>query len=348
MALTGPFADVAVLIVGFGNAADIVQCLRALAAADADPAFSVHIVENGGAEAFDHLIAALSSQGGPCTAEDFDAQAPSAEGALRSVHLRLVRPDGAPATRVFAAEMAANLGYAGGLNACLKPLQTTPGWGGVWILNPDTTPRPDALKALTGYAAAHGKGLIGGRIVYMSEPDRIQTRGLRWRKLRASPAAIDHRTIATDVDPERVEKLMDAPAGASVYATRPLLERIGLMREDYFLYFEDLEWGLRARDIDAIGYAGDAVVAHVGSTTIGNSGKRRRKSKLSVYLEMRNRILFVRDRFPGWVLWTATISVAEILVFLGLGALTNARVGVRGLLAGLADERGMPPWMSKT
>lgn len=349
MALTIPAADVAILIVGFRNADDIVQCLGALAAADPDPSFSVHIAENGGPDAFARLIETLSRDGGPCELVDFDAETPTPADAVRCVGLRLIRPAGAPAVRIFAAEMPANLGYGGGLNAWLEPLQRTPGWRGVWILNPDTSPRPDALRALSDYAATHGKGLVGSRVVFMSEPDRIQTRGLRWRKLRALPAAIDRLAVATEVtDPERIEALMDSPSGASLYATRQIIERIGLMRDDYFLYYEDLEWGLRARALDAIGYADGSVVAHVGGTTIGGAAKGRSRSRLAVYLDKRNRILFVRDRYPGWVLWTMAVIAGEILDLLRIGAFTNARAGVGGLLAGLAGERGMPAWMSKS
>jgi len=56
----------AVLIVGYKNGADIVECLGALSRAAEEPRFDVHICENGGRAAFEALCGALSSPTGPC------------------------------------------------------------------------------------------------------------------------------------------------------------------------------------------------------------------------------------------------------------------------------------------
>ena len=48
--------EVPIVIVGFGNAADIVKCLTAVAEQRGCPKIGVFICENGGAAAFDALI----------------------------------------------------------------------------------------------------------------------------------------------------------------------------------------------------------------------------------------------------------------------------------------------------
>ena len=59
---------------------------------------------------------------------------------------------------VHVGEACENLGYAGGVNAYLEPLLAIAEWPGVWILNPDTEPEPDALRELVQYAVKHRPG----------------------------------------------------------------------------------------------------------------------------------------------------------------------------------------------
>ena len=61
--------EVPIVIVGFGNAADIVKCLTAIATQRGCPKIGVFICENGGADAFDALIGAISTPGGPCAGD---------------------------------------------------------------------------------------------------------------------------------------------------------------------------------------------------------------------------------------------------------------------------------------
>src|SRR6185437_6752591 len=104
-------------------------------------------------------------------------------------------------------------------------------------------------------AESRGRGMIGSRLVSQDRPDLMQTRGLAWRKWRAATMAVDYLAPATEPPAEEIECRLDAPSGASVYVTRDCLRRVGLMDERYFLYFEDLDWGLRAKQFGPIGYA---------------------------------------------------------------------------------------------
>ncbi|HET6676269.1 MAG TPA: hypothetical protein VFG71_13070, partial [Nitrospiraceae bacterium] len=66
--------------------------------------------------------------------------------------------------------------------------------------------------------------------------------------------------------------------------------------------------------------------------------------KLSVYLEHRNSIHFVRQYFA----WTLPIRIAVSLLyslrFLIAGAPHNSAAALQGLLAGLKGEIGRPNW----
>ena len=183
---------------------------------------------------------------------------------------------------VIVGEAPENLGYAGGINAWMRPIVEQRSYSGLWILNPDTQPEPDALVELVVYAQTRHRGMVGSRIVSATEPGRIHSRGLRWRPAWASTEAIDYQAPLSVVpDPAEVEARLDAPSGASVFVTQDCIEKIGLMDERYFLYFEDLEWGLRAKQQCGLGYAWRSIVHHQGGTTIGSAGVRAKQSPLS-------------------------------------------------------------------
>ncbi|HEY1879940.1 MAG TPA: glycosyltransferase family 2 protein [Caulobacteraceae bacterium] len=327
-------AEAAVVIVSFRNPGDVLGCLNALAKAPAQPSFSVLICENGGTEAYDTLVAALSGMGLPAV------ETVVGEEATPFDCLDLFRLG---ALRVTLGKAPANLGYAGGINAWLTRLAGETAWRGVWVLNPDTTPEPDALAALVRFADDHGKGMVGSRAMFSDTAKVVRARGLKWRKLAASVQGVDIFAPA-DVrpDPADIEARIDAPSGCSFYVTRACFERIGMMDDRYFLLFEDLEWGLRAKACCGVGYAYDSVVPHIGGTSIGSGKRMADRSRLAVYLEFRNRILFVRWNYSGWLAWTVFMAVLQSARLLFAGAPGNFAAAWDGLRAGLAGETGRP------
>ncbi len=336
-------AQVVVLVVGFRNAADVQDCLHALARAEPEPSFEVFIAENGGPAGMDWLLDMLAAAGSPCHEAAETLPEVHAPAMLRRRCFRLIRPDGADGPWVHVAEMSSNLGYAGAINAWLGPLLQVGGWQAAWILNPDTEPMPSALAELMTWSRRRGCDMVGSRLIPTVHADRVHSRGLAWRRLAACTLAVDyHAPAGVEPDPDAVEARLSAPSGASCYVTRRLIEWIGLMDDRYFLYFEDLEWGLRARRLGPIGYAHASVVPHKGGTTIGAGGTRSAMSRMAVYLEIRNRILFVRKHCPAWLPWTVLMQCVHVVTFGAVGAFGNMRAAGRGLIAGIAGETGRP------
>lgn len=336
-------ADVAVLIVGFRNAIDIVECLSALAASDAAPAFDVFICENGGWRAYDELIVSLAGAQGLCTA----ASAEPTTGDFTSdrfIRVERLRFRGRESS-IWIGDAVDNLGYAGGINAWLRPLLAVRSWKGVWILNPDTTPHADALAALVERATSGAKGMVGSTIVDDDRADEVRFRGgIHWQKVSARGVAIGLGDPLSDSpDTPAIERKMDSPSGASMYVTRHCIEAVGLMDEAYFLFFEDLEWGMRAKPL-GLGYAPNSIVVHKRGTTTGSAKSAASLPRLSVYLQHRNGIHFVRKYFP----WTLPLRVLTSCLyaarFLVRRAPASALAVLEGVLAGLRGEVGRPGW----
>jgi N-acetylglucosaminyl-diphospho-decaprenol L-rhamnosyltransferase len=335
-------AQIPIVVVAYRNPADVCGCLTALAKARRDPSFCVAICENGGADAYNELVAALRRDGAPCAGPCLAVPC-SAAAFTRVCRLKL-----AGAVDVLVAEARENLGYAGGINAWIDALAQSPDWAGLWVLNPDTEPEPDALAELVDYARTHRKGMVGSRIMFMNNPTVVGSRGLKWNPWFARTTGVDKfAPVSPPPDRDDVERRIDGPHGASFYVSRPCLREIGPMDEDYFLFFEDLDWGLRAKAAWGLGYAYASVVPHAGGTTIGSATKRAGRSELAVYLDFRNRLLFVRRNYPAWFPWTVFVVFARAFEFAAVGAFKNFFAALRGWAAGLRDETGRPDRLIK-
>jgi GT2 family glycosyltransferase len=98
-----------------------------------------------------------------------------------------------------------------------------------------------------------------------------------------------------------------APSGSAALYRRAMLEQIGGFDEDFFLYCEDTDLGLRARWSGwKCLYAPKAVVYHHYSHTAG------RATPLKAYYVERNRLFLLVKNFPVGNLFAAPfISIAR-------------------------------------
>jgi N-acetylglucosaminyl-diphospho-decaprenol L-rhamnosyltransferase len=301
---------VAVAIVGFRNADDVVRCVAALARST-HPDFEIVVCENGGAEAH----AALASR------------------------LPAALSGGQP-VRILKAPR--NLGYAGGVNACLAAAEDADAW---WVLNPDTEPAPLTMERLVARLSAGDSDAVGCTVHF---PDGlVQSHGGRWQGGLARASSIGYGSRVEDpVDPREIERAQNYLNGASMFVGRRFLREVGPMREDYFLYCEEVEWCLRARKLGMrLGYAADAPVLHYQGTTMGNFWQFRRRARLSVHLNERNRILLTKDHYPALVLGVGVSAFALFLYRYGRRmAWRQYLYALGGWWAGVRGERGAPRW----
>ncbi len=302
---------ITVCIVAFRNAGEIADCLAALGRSTSTD-FEVVICENGGAPAFDALRDAV----------------PSVLAGGQNVTCLLA--DG-------------NSGYAGGVNLCMEYRRDARAW---WVLNPDTLVEPGTLGALLARLDRGDCDAVGGTLYH---PDgMVQAHGGHWRGWLARPESIGHGTSLSIVpDAAMVERRMNYLLGASMLIGRRFVERVGLMRDDYFLYAEEVEWCLRGVALGMrLGFAPDARVCHGQGGTTGSADSVRKRPRLPIYMDERNKLLVVRDTTP------LRLPVAILASF----ALTFMRFGRRGAWrqwgyalggwwAGIRNQRGIPAWL---
>ena len=223
-----------------------------------------------------------------------------------------------------------NRGYAGAVNAGLRFLMECGDVELYWILNPDCIVAPDAARAYVRCAAEAGTfSLMGGRTLYLQPPQLIQSDGGRVRPW-SGICDLVNRGREPDITslPEPIS--LDFVSGANMVASKAHLERAGLLREDYFLYYEEVDWAARRGDLPLI-LCADAIVYHHGGTTIGSGSMTHRASAFANYFNYRNRMRFMRRFRPAALPSTWALSMLRVTKLLAQGYVTEANAAFRGL-----------------
>lgn len=81
--------------------------------------------------------------------------------------------------------------------------------------------------------------------------------------------------------------------------SRDFLREVGLLSEDYFLYFEELDWAVRAKGKFELAYAPQSIVYHKEGGSAGARSTEAEKSWVADYHFIRNRIVFTRKFLPA-------------------------------------------------
>ena len=194
--------------------------------------------------------------------------------------LRRLRPD------VTVIENGHNLGFAAGSNVGIRHLLNR-GVDFVFLLNDDAEVAPDSIRILVDEAISDsGVGIVGPKIYYHDPGNVIWfAGGCVDRYGRASHPGVDRR----DDSAADVSRDVDYVTGCAMLVKRDVIERIGLLDERFFAYFEETEWCARARS------AGFRVI-YVPRARVWHKIKPndRPRSPLYLYLMARNRLLYLR------------------------------------------------------
>jgi GT2 family glycosyltransferase len=315
-----------IVILNWNNWADTIECLESVFRNEYKN-YRVVVCDNGSSDgSLDHIRAwadgSLSSRPSSPAMAAFSSPAlpkPIAYSEFNGCfpeYQDVATPD---ETKLVLLQTGANLGFAGGNNAGLRYAMQDPAMAYVWLLNNDVVIEPDALTRLVSRmreqsGSGRPGGMCGSTLLYYHRPEMAQVLGgssyNKWR-CRAMPIGMG-RHSANDIDRQSVEEQLGYIAGASMLISRDFLESVGLMHEGYFLYYEEIDWSMRARDRYALLYAPDSIVYHKEGGTIGTASIAR-PSALSIFYMQRSRMLFMKKFFKWQLAYFYGIVIGELL-----------------------------------
>lgn len=183
-----------------------------------------------------------------------------------------------------------NLGFAGGNNLGIKASSGKY----LFFLNNDTFVLDNRLEGMVRVFEDHPEiGGISPKIMFADSGEGIQFAGYTL----LSRVTLRNRLIGFhEPDHGQYNQARITPYlhGAAMLVRREAIEKVGLMPEEYFLYYEELDWSLQfRRNGYLLQYNPFATVYHSESRSTG------RNSPLQVYYMTRNRLLFARKNLIG-------------------------------------------------
>ena len=294
MSTDGRTIAVTAAVITYNSAGIIGDCLASLADAFGDVPYEVVVVDNA-----------------------------SADGSLDAVHA--VRPD------AVTVPLAGNLGYAAGVNAAVAASRASEA---ILVLNPDIrlTARsvPPLLEALRrpGTAIAVPRMVSAdGELLYSLRRQPTISRTLGEAVLGGRRASRSKWTgeVVGRSEAYSQATTADWASGAAMLISRAALAVIGPWNESFFLYSEETDFALRAKDSGYVTrYMPQSVAVHLG-------GEMAVDPQLwSIAVANKIRLYRQRHRLAKSVAFQAAVVLNE-----GLRAVRGRRVNRAGLRAAL-------------
>ena len=233
-------------------------------------------------------------------------------------------------------ELPHNGGFAYGNNAGIRRVREIDAeFGVVVLLNPDTVVKPGAIEALVSFLAERPAAGIAGAAIENAS-------GSVERSAHADPSprgelhggaqlhALGRLLPVTVYEPAAGEQRCDWVSGACMAIKRETLDVVGELDEGYFLYFEEVDYCVRARKLGwECWYVPQARVVHFEGASTGI--KQPRRPRPSYWYRSRRRF-FVK--FYG----IAGLIAADALWAIGRASLALRRAFGLGGRAGVATE----------
>jgi GT2 family glycosyltransferase len=204
----------------------------------------------------------------------------------------LVRRSPAAESGATILENERNVGFGGAINQAFARSKARY----LVTLNDDAVAHPGWLGALVAAMERRPDvGMCASQVRLIGE-DQLDSAGM----LIARDASSKQRGHLRPPESFPVEEEVLFPSGSAALYRRAMLEEIGLFDEDFFLYCEDTDLGLRARWAGwRCLYVPEAIVEHHYSHSAG------RASRLKAYYVERNRLLVLAKNFPAGMLAAA-------------------------------------------
>lgn len=261
---------VAIVVLNYNGTVDTLECLRSLARCTYANSMTI-VVDNA--------------------SRDGDALARAVQSEFPSVHF-LPQSD--------------NTGFSGGNNAGIHHALEQ-GSEHVILLNNDTTVDPDFITRMIAVAQSDEHiGVIGSKIYFHKEPNRIWFNGadFSW-----TDGGKHFQYGENDAAPHEQAVIPTAfITGCTMLITKKVIEKIGLLEEAFFMYYEDIDYCLRAQQAGfALRIAQGAHVWHKVSRSSAGMGASRVH-----YYHIRNALLLTSRNASKFVkMWVYAWSIVH-------------------------------------
>jgi GT2 family glycosyltransferase len=192
-----------------------------------------------------------------------------------------------PAAKVICNDT--NLGFSGGNNVGIRAATGEY----IFIVNNDTEFTPGLIEGLVEIFSQYpGTGMVSPKFHYYFNKGTIEYAGYNAVNIFTGRNAVVGCREKDEGQYNQITETNYGHGGAMMVAKK-VIEDVGLMPEEFFLYYEELDWSVQIRKKGyKIFYQPKSLIYHKQSMTTG------KMSPLKTFYLTRNRILFMRRNVP--------------------------------------------------
>jgi GT2 family glycosyltransferase len=210
-----------------------------------------------------------------------------------------------------------NNGFAAANNVVLKYLiNKGEAASFIWLLNNDTVIEKSTLANLLSFCDEdpHKNHIVGAQLRNYYQPKTIQAIGGNYNVWLGKHKHIgDGETDLGQYDNYQPGK-NDYIVGASMFLPKQFLDNVGLMCEEYFIYFEELDWiNAGYKKGFKIATAINAIAYHKEGASIAGSINGKKDTTIAEYYSITSRVRFIKKWHP-WALPTVMLGVIFALI----------------------------------
>lgn len=304
-----PEPSVAACIVNWNTPHDTIECLQSLVDGAIKPD-TIVVVDNGSKDDSIGRILTWARQ----------------EFAKEAIHVdtgdQAISKQSGAAIEFGMACCAHNSGFAAGANRGVTLAASIGDFDFLWFLNSDTVVDREALVALLDCMSTDPDlGIVGSTVVFTDAPDIVQCAGgctyNSWTTvirpfLRGS--SLSEAVTVSD------EPVIDYVYGASMFVRTVVIEEIGRFNEEYFLYFEELDFCNRlVLSGFKIGWCKESIIHHKESESLRNvSCDVRRQRMFANYHENLSTLIYTKRHHPIGLIFVMLLRVFGKLTVLAI------------------------------
>lgn len=210
-----------------------------------------------------------------------------------------------------------NKGYAAGNNIGIRYALNVIPFTYLWILNNDTVVEKNSLTKVINHSLKLNDefGIIGTTVKFYHKPKILQSLGCTYNPIfgLSTQLGLNREEIVID-EYIKEKKKIDYVSGCSVIITKKFIESVGLLSEDYFLYFEEIDWALRGKKFGfRIDFCYESVIYHKDGASTKIDKHSLLSSPFSDYHFSKSKIRFTKKFYKFFL---PSVYFSFILVIL--------------------------------
>lgn len=319
--------NIAVCIVNYKNAHDTIACITSLTETGYEDQIILVVDNNSRDDSLEKIESAMQGYG---------YEKNEVELTLNHAAVNNISSYEHQGIKVVLIESNENGGFAFGCNIGIRFALENYKLDYFWLLNNDTEVKKNIYIAINEYISKKGfkPDVLGTKLVYWHDRSKIQAIGGKYNKFFSRTKHIG-ANWPTEYNIEAYSvKNLDYLVGASLLLKYETVRHTGYLNEEYFLYFEEIDYFYRLGKESKVALMNKAIVYHKEGASIKGKNKR---PIIAEYYNMKSRLIFTRKHHKRYLLTVYITMILTIAKRLFEGKPNNAKIIAELLLK--TDER---------